>query len=67
MQDIDKKVVANWIMFIAFIILLCIGNWKCFEKLDKCSWPIGKAEIIYIGGVATGLSIIVGWIDIEDK
>lgn len=53
---------------LAISLFLIIGYVKCIIKAVDCNWePIGKAEIIYTGGVFTGLGGIIGWLDIEDK
>lgn len=53
-----------------FLILLFLGiGWvKCIVKAVNCDWdPIGKAEVIYTGGVLLGYGGIIGWLDIEDS
>jgi hypothetical protein len=59
-----KRIVIWYI----FIILFCIGEIRCIYKAVACNWdPIGKAEIIYSGAAVSGLGVIVGWLNIEDK
>ena len=49
-------------------LLLLIGEVRCIYKMATCNWnPIGKAEIIYTTSAFTGLGVIVGYINIEDK
>jgi hypothetical protein len=49
-------------------LLLLIGEVRCIYKMATCNWnPIGKAEIIYTASAFTGLGVIVGYINIEDK
>ena len=57
------------LLFIILIFVLgLIGEVMCVIKAINCNWePVGKAEIIYTGGVFTGLGAIIGWLDIEDK
>ena len=57
------------LIFILLIFTLgIIGEIMCVVKAINCNWePVGKAEIIYTGGVFTGLGAIIGWLDIEDK
>lgn len=53
---------------VAFYLFLIIGEIKCIVKAVNCNWePIGKAEVIYTAAAFTGLGVIVGWINIEDK
>ena len=56
-------------LFIILIFVLgLIGEVMCVIKAIKCNWePVGKAEILYTGGVFTGLGAIVGWLDIKDN
>lgn len=66
-----KETLVEHFMFfgtVAIFLLLFIGEIRCIYKATKCNWnPIDKAEIIYTGAALTGLGLIVGWIDIEDK
>jgi hypothetical protein len=49
-------------------VILIIGEIKCVYKAFSCNWePIGKAEILYTGSAVTGLGVIVGYININDK
>jgi hypothetical protein len=54
---------------IGLLFLLGTIGWiQCIYKTVKCNWePVGKAEVIYSIGTASGLGAIIGWIDIEDK
>jgi hypothetical protein len=53
---------------IIIILLALFGEIRCFYKTISCNWnPIGKAEIIYTASTFTGLGVIVGYINIEDK
>lgn len=57
-------------LFICLFIVATIltGEIKCIIKAVNCNWePIGKAEIIYTGSALTGLGVIVGYMDIQDK
>lgn len=50
------------------VIFVLIGEVRCIYKAVTCNWePIGKAEIVYTGAAVTGLGIIVGYLNIEDK
>lgn len=56
------------IIYLAILLLLGIGWVKCIYKAINCNWdPIGKAEVIYTGGVLLGYGGIIGWIEIEDE
>jgi len=61
----------SWILktiFISIATFSIIGEVKCIQKAIYCNWePIGKAEVIYTVSAATGIGIIVGYIDIKDK
>ena len=60
-----KKII---IIQLIIIVLALIGEIKCVYKAINCNWePIGKAEIIYTVGAFTGLGVIIGYMDIEDK
>jgi len=49
-------------------LLLIIGEIRCIYKMVTCNWePIGKAEVIYTAATFTGLGVVVGWFNIEDK
>lgn len=49
-------------------ILGLIGEVRCIYKAVTCNWePIGKAEIVYTVSAITGVGVIVGWFNIEDK
>ena len=53
------------IIIIAFLI---IGEIRCIYKMITCNWePVGKAEMLYTIGTFTGLGVVIGWINIEDK
>lgn len=56
------------IIYAMIIITMITGEVKCIIKAVNCNWqPIGKAEIIYAGASLTGLGVIVGYMDIQDK
>jgi hypothetical protein len=56
------------VIYFAILIVGLVGWGKCIYKACSCNWePIGKAEVIYTVGACTGLGVIVGWIDIQDK
>lgn len=60
-----KKFFFLWLLI---VILSIVGEIKCIYKAVTCNWePIGKAEILYTIGSCTGLSAVIGWMDIEDK
>lgn len=63
-----KSLFIVWIFQMAIGIFLLVGYVRCVVKVFECNWePIGKAEILYTGGLLTGLGGIIGWFDIEDK
>ena len=56
------------IIQLLIVLILLIGEIRCFYKAVTCNWePIGKAEIIYTIGVFTGAGGIIGYFNIEDK
>lgn len=56
------------VMYALFLIALFFGECRCLYKMCTCNWePVGKAEIIYTVGSFTGIGVIVGYINIEDK
>ena len=56
------------IIIIVLWLLAIIGEIRCIYKVFTCNWePIGKAEVVYTAAACTGLSAIVGWINIDDK
>lgn len=56
------------LVFVILFVLALVGEVKCIVKAVKCNWePIGKAEIFYTVGAATGLGAVIGYFDIEDK
>ena len=56
------------VVSILLLILVVVGEIKCIVKAVNCNWePIGKAEVIYTVGAFTGLGVIIGYMDIEDK
>jgi hypothetical protein len=56
-------------LFMVIIWLLAIiGEIRCVYKAVTCNWePVGKAEVIYTVAACTGLGVVVGYINIEDK
>jgi hypothetical protein len=56
------------IIWIIVYVILIIGEIRCIYKMCTCNWePIGKAEVIYTLGTFTGLGVVIGYLDIEDK
>lgn len=56
------------VIYILFVVTMLLGEIQCIYKAVKCNWePIGKAEVIYTAAACTGIGVIVGWFDIEDK
>lgn len=63
-----RKIKLIIILQLLIVLFVIIGEIKCIYKAFTCNWePIGKAEIIYTASACTGLGVITGWIDIEDK
>jgi len=59
---------STLIVPLVIVVLILFGEIRCIYKAVKCNWePIGKAEIIYTGAAVTGLGLIIGYINIEDK
>jgi hypothetical protein len=53
---------------ILFYAILLFGEIRCIYKAANCNWdPIGKAEIFYTASAFTGIGVIVGYFNIEDK
>ena len=51
-----------------FWIICLVGEVRCIVKMCSCNWfPVGKAEVLYTVGTFTGLGVIIGYIDIQDK
>ena len=64
LKKLIKKISLVWAIV---FVLAIIGEVRCIYKATHCNWdPIGKAEIIYLGGAMTGVGSIVGWFNIED-
>jgi len=56
------------IFIILFFLFLIVSEVRCIYKAVSCNWePVGKAEAVYTIGFFTGTSLVVAWIDIEDK
>ena len=55
------------LVILIFIIGL-VGEVKCIYKAATCNWqPIGKAEVFYTVSAFTGLGVVVGYFNIQDK
>jgi hypothetical protein len=53
--------------FLLFVIII-FGEIRCIYKAATCNWqPIGKAEVFYTVSAFTGLGVVVGYFNIEDK
>jgi hypothetical protein len=60
--------ITGAVVSILLLILVVVGEIKCIVKAVNCNWePIGKAEVIYTVSAFTGLGVIIGYMDIEDK
>lgn len=58
---------AVFIIVIIFVFGI-IGYIRCIYKMFTCNWePIGKAEVVYTVGTFTGLGVVIGYMNIEDK
>jgi hypothetical protein len=56
------------VIFLSIFLAALIGEVKCIVKMVECNWePIGKAEIFYTVGTFTGLGVVIGYLDIQDK
>jgi hypothetical protein len=63
-----KAPIVLLIVYLFFIGALLTGEVKCIIKAVNCNWqPIGKAEVIYTASAFTGVGMVVGYMDIEDK
>ncbi len=63
----NAKIVL-FLVYLSFIGLCVVGEVKCIAKAVNCNWqPIGKAEVIYTASAFTGVGVVVGYMDIEDK
>ena len=68
MKNREKLPIGCLLISVAIAIFLIVGEVKCIVKMCQCNWePVGKAEVIYTASTFTGLGVIVGWINIEDK
>lgn len=67
----NKKMKDNyWVVILPILIwgALVFGELRCIYKMCTCNWePVGKAEAVYTIGTFTGLGIVIGYLDIEDK
>lgn len=58
----------GYLVYLAIVIALFVGEVKCIVKAYNCNWePIGKAEAVYTIGAVTGFGCVIGYMDIEDK
>lgn len=49
-------------------LAMLVGEIRCIYKACVCNWePVGKAEVIYTIGACSGLGVVIGYINIEDK
>ena len=63
-----KTVIITVAIYSLFVIAILVGEIRCIVKACQCNWdPVGKAEVIYTVSACTGLGMIVGYINIEDK
>jgi len=59
---------STLIVPLVIVVLVLFGEIRCIYKAVTCNWePIGKAEIVYTGAACTGLGVIVGYLNIDDK
>ena len=55
-------------LLILFYSILLFGEIRCIYKAATCNWePIGKSEVFYTLSAFTGLGVVVGYINIQDK
>jgi len=53
---------------ILFYSIFLFGEIRCIYKAATCNWqPIGKAEVFYTASAFTGLGVVVGYFNIQDK
>lgn len=63
-----KQFIIIFCAVVFLIIAPLVGEVLCIYKAVKCNWePVGKAEVIYTASALTGVGVVVGYIDIEDK
>lgn len=64
-----KSKASIWVLANIFIaVIMLIGEVKCIIKMFSCNWePIGKAEVIYTAGTFTGIGVVIGYLNIDDK
>ena len=63
-----KTVIITVSLYSLLIIAILVGEIRCIVKACQCNWdPVGKAEVIYTVSACTGLGMVVGYINIEDK
>jgi len=63
-----KTVIFTVAIYSLLVIAILVGEIRCIVKACQCNWdPVGKAEVIYTVSACTGLGMVVGYINIEDK
>ena len=66
----NKKMKDKGFILLPILIwgALIFGEFRCIYKMCTCNWePVGKAEAAYTIGSFTGLGVVIGYLDIEDK
>ncbi len=67
MKNKAKLVILTFLP-ILLAVLAIFGEIRCIYKMCTCNWePVGKAEIVYTVGTFTGLGVVIGYFNIEDK
>ena len=68
MRKKNNKAIAVVLIGVVFLLLAIVGEVRCIVKACQCNWePVGKAEVIYTASAVTGIGVVVGYFNIEDK
>lgn len=63
-----KSVYISRFFVIALAATAIFGEIRCIYKALTCNWePIGKAEVVYTISALTGVGVITGYFNINDK
>lgn len=64
----SKAAIGSIFISLSFLIAALFGEVRCIVKAVNCNWePVGKAEIVYTASALTGVGVVVGYFNIEDK
>lgn len=67
-MKVKTQVYIEIFFSITLALAAIFGEARCIYKAFTCDWkPIGKAEAIYTISALTGVGVITGYININDK